>query len=225
MKKRSVMLMILMMVSSTIIFAQRHNADGKARGDRMNEYMKKELSLTDAQYAKVKTINQTFGDRFKQARKDSTATKEASRAQMKKIHDDYTAALKGALTDKQFAQWTALKANHADKRMGDRAERMKKELALNDDQYSKVKAIDKSFGDRFKTLRKDSTLTKETSRTEFKKIRDEKNTAIKGVLTTDQYNKWISMKGKHGDGKHGGDGRHGDRKRKDSSSTPDNSKG
>lgn len=156
MKKKSVMLMILM-AASTAMFAQRHYGDGKGRADRFNDYMKKELSLTDDQYAKVKTINQTFADRFKTVRKDSSLSRESSRTEMKKIHTEHEAALKGVLTDKQYAQWTALKENHNGDH-GAHAEYMKKELSLNDDQYSKVKAIDKTFGDRMKTLRKDSTL-------------------------------------------------------------------
>lgn len=220
MKKKNAMLMILVM-TSTVIFAQRHNVDPQARAEKFNDYMKKELSLSDDQYSKVKVINQTFGERFRNIRKDSTVTREASRTEMKKIHEEHNTALKGVLTEKQYAQWTALKANHAGMGKGDhasRAEHMKKELALNDDQYSKVKAIDKTFADRFKNLRKDSSMTKETSHTEFKKIHEERNSAIKGVLTSEQYNKWISMKEKK---------KHGDRKKKGTTAptSPDNNKG
>jgi len=196
MKTKSAML-IIFMVASTIMFAQRRESrNPEARADRLNEYMKKELSLTDNQYEKVKAINEAFGDRFRKLRKDSTISKEASRDEIKKIRDEHAAALKGVLTDKQYAQWTALENSHKERFAGNRADYMKKELSLSDEQYSKVNAINKNFGERLKTLRNDSTMSRETARAEFRKIRDEKNVALKGVLTPDQYNKWISMKAK-----------------------------
>jgi len=196
MKTKSAML-IIFMVASTIMFAQRREGrNPEARADRLNEYMKKELSLTDNQFENVKTINEAFGGRFKKLRKDSTISKEAYRFEMKKIRDEHAAALKGVLTDKQYAQWMALENSHKERFAGNRADYMKKELSLSDDQYSKVNAINKSFGERLKTLRNDSTMSRETARAEFRKIRDEKNVALKGVLTPDQYNKWISMKAK-----------------------------
>jgi len=198
MKRKSVMLMIFMM-ASTVIFAQRYDGRSKgARADRLNEYMKKELSLTDDQFGKVRAINEAFGDRFRQLRMDSTMSKTATREEMKKMHEEHAAALKNVLTDKQYAQWIALEDSHKRRLSGNRADDMKKELSLSDDQYSKVQAINKNFGERLKTLRSDSTMSKETARVELKKIRDEKNNEIKGVLTPDQYNKWISMKSKRG---------------------------
>ena len=190
---------MIFMMASTIMFAQRHGGRSEgARADRLNEYMKTELSLTDDQYEKVKTINETFGDRIKKLRKDSTVSKEASREEMRKMRDEHAAALKGVLTDKQYAQWTALENSHKERLSGNRADYMKKELLLSDDQYSKVKAINKNFGEQVKTLKSDSTMSRETARVEFKKIRDEKNAAMKSVLTADQYSKWISMKAKRG---------------------------
>ena len=218
MKKNSIVLIVLMMIS-TGIFAQRR-ADGKGRTDRFSDYMKKELSLTDDQYAKVKTINQTFGDRFRKLRRDSTLTKEARHNEMEKIRADHAAALKGTLTDKQYAQWTALRTDLAGKgNHAAHAEYMKQELSLNDEQYSKVQALDKAFGDRFRTVRKDSTLTRESSRAEIKKIREEKTAAMKGILTPEQYDKWISLKSKRSEG------RHDNKRRKGTSALPEKSEG
>lgn len=197
MKKKSVMLMIFMM-ASTILFAQRSGRGTmQGRADQVNEYMKKELSLTDDQYVKVKSINQAFGERIRNLRRDSTTSREAMRAEMKKIRDEHATALKSILTDKQYDQWTALKRSYKGMRgRRNRAEYLKSELLLNDDQYSKVKAIDERFGERFKTLRQDSTMSKAIVRGEFRKIREEKNSAMKSVLTPNQYNKWVSMKSK-----------------------------
>src|SRR4051812_26877720 len=121
MNKRSVLMMIFAM-ASTIAFAQ-HDVE-KAKVERFSEYMKTELSLTDDQYVKVKTIDQEFFGQLKSTRKDS-----ASRTAIKKIREDRVAALKNVLTEKQFAQWMALKANHQGKRNGKqiRDDYMKKE--------------------------------------------------------------------------------------------------
>lgn len=83
----------------------------KHRGD-FAERMQKELSLTDEQTEKVKTINREFGQEFRTLRNDSTMPKEDNKARMKQLRDDYQKKLKTILTEEQFDKWEKQKSEH-----------------------------------------------------------------------------------------------------------------
>jgi hypothetical protein len=47
-------------LATSISFAQQRGGDPQERIDRMNEHMRTELALTDAQYEEIKPINEAF---------------------------------------------------------------------------------------------------------------------------------------------------------------------
>lgn len=201
---KNIMLTMAFVLVSTIIFAQHHKGD-RMSGEKQALEMKEKLSLTDEQFAKLKSINEKFGERYTALRKDSTLSREQSFSEMKKIRQEKQDEIKSILTEQQFTQWTALKKEHrAKNRHGKRisGEEMKKALSLSDDQYAKVKAIDKKYGEQFKSLRKDSTLSQVTARAEMKKLKDERQGELKGVMSEEQYAKWKVMKAEQKKRKH-----------------------
>ena len=118
-----------------------------------------------------------------------------------------------------FAQRGAYRGGH-DRAKADpeamatrRADRMKSELSLNDDQYTKVKAIYVKFAEGQAKVRQDSTMTREASRAETKKLMDASETELKAVLTPEQQTRWAEFKkaqrdrrgGRHGKGGAGDD--------------------
>ena len=82
-----------------------------------------------------------------------------------------------------------------------RSDYLKKELSLNDDQVTKVKAIKTKFAERQAAIRKDTSLTQGTARKESMKLRAEQESELKGVLTPDQWTKYTAMKAKRGEGR------------------------
>ena len=80
------------------------------------------------------------------------------------------------------------------KHRSDRIDKMKKDLALSDDQTSKIKAIDKEFGEKFRSLRADSTLAREDAKEKTKQLRQEYRAKTKAVLTEEQFKKWEMQK-------------------------------
>ena len=76
---------------------------------------------------------------------------------------------------------------------------MKKELSLSDDQVGKMKAIGTKFAQRHAAIRKDTALTQGTARKEMQKVRTERETELKGVLTAEQWTKYTAMKAKRGE--------------------------
>jgi protein CpxP len=89
-----------------------------------------------------------------------------------------------------FAQQNA----DAPARPGKHGDRLKKELALTDDQFNSVKSINKDFGARASELRKDSTLTKESKHQKGKDLRAEKDAALKKVMSEEQYSKFTDIR-------------------------------
>jgi protein CpxP len=93
------------------------------------------------------------------------------------------------------------------------AERMKKELSLSEDQFSKVKTSNEKFSERYAAIRKDTSLTRGKTMSKMKSVRTEQETELKKILTSDQWTKWSELKSKrseerrsHFRGRHRGNG-------------------
>jgi hypothetical protein len=194
MRMKNVMLGALLMGSS-ILYAQDHHSRGH-RPDKL--HIKETLKLTDEQDAKLSGINEQFRLKYTELKTDSLRPREVLRSEKQKLKSEREAEVKGVLTEKQYAQWIDLKKQHRGNRNpgGHRlsADALKQSLALSNDQYTKVSAIDSRFQDRFKKIYTDSTLSKENARGEFKKLRTEKSEEIIQVLNTDQRAKYETLK-------------------------------
>jgi periplasmic protein CpxP/Spy len=89
------------------------------------------------------------------------------------------------------------KGHHDPKERATRhADRMKKELLLNDDQYSQVKSLNEKYSERYAAVRKDTSLTRGRTMSKMKSIRTEQETELKKILTPDQATKWNALKAK-----------------------------
>jgi hypothetical protein len=198
MKKCSLLVGLLMV--STIMFAQR-KGDPMDRAARQADRMKMELSLDDVQYKAVKAINEEFANRQLTLRRDSTLSKQEMQKKAWTLRDEKNAALAKVLTEDQKSKWKSYRASQAEKHKagmakyrGEHAQRMQESLSLSDEQTSKIKSIDKEFGDRFRALRSDSTLAREDLQKKARQLRDEYLSKTKSVLTEEQYKKWETQK-------------------------------
>jgi hypothetical protein len=95
-----------------------------------------------------------------------------------------------------------------------RSEKMKTDLSLTDDQYTKVKAINEKYAANYSKLRSDTSLTIGTSRKKMEKMRTDQEAQIKSVLTEAQLTKWTELKAKRTEDRknhrhNGGKGRDG----------------
>ena len=164
--------------------------------------MKTELALDDVQYKAVKAIGEEFAVKQSKVRQDSTVSKEAKHKQMKTLHQEKDAAIGKVLTVEQKNKWASLRSSRSDKHKaamgrkhhGERARRMQESLSLSDDQTSKIKAIDKEFGEKFRALRSDSSLARQGAQEKAKMLRQEYQTKTKSVLTEEQFKKWEIQK-------------------------------
>jgi len=127
--KKSVMLVALLLMMSTVMFAQRGHRRGvpnkakatpEAMAARRADRMKAEVSLNDDQYTKVKAIYLKFAESQSKVRQDTTLTKEASRAETKKLMDASEAEIKTVLTPEQQTKWAEFRKTQRDQRGGRR---------------------------------------------------------------------------------------------------------
>lgn len=193
--KKSLMLAIVMM-TSTIIFAQHAKNSHKGHTDRF-EKMKTDLALTDAQYASIKSIDQKYINKREALKDDSSQTREAKGTAFRTMRTDENNEIMALLTPEQKAKWDKLKTEHGEKRKEhfqkiseQREAKLKSTLGLSDDQSQKMKAANQQFMEKFSALRKSDTKDKAA----FEKLKTDHEAAIKGILTPEQFQKWTTMR-------------------------------
>ena len=113
MKKNAMFLGLMLM--STVIFAQRQQEEAKTMPARRSERLKKELSLSDDQLAKMKAIQTKYSGRYATIRHDTALTQGTARKQSAKLRSEQEAELKTVFTPDQWTKFTAMKAaRHGD---------------------------------------------------------------------------------------------------------------
>ena len=197
MKKTMIVLIALMMLSS-IIFAQKKD---RHRGQREGhlEKLKTELSLSDTQYASIKGINKKYAEQFSQIRKDSVTDRNEKHLTLKALREKRQNEINSVLSGEQKTKFEKLRKERAEKRKEHqkaRAEKREaqviKDLSLTDDQAAKLKEENRFFFEKVKALR--SANDKEASKADRKKLRKDHEAAIKSILTTEQFSKWKAMR-------------------------------
>lgn len=195
MKKQLVL--ITFMMAGVISFAQER---GQVRRDDPTDKMKKELSLSDDAYKKIKAIDDAFHTQVATLRKDSTKSREDKHSAIRSLSQQRKKDIDAVLSPEQQAKWqdiqTARREQHnaqMKKVAEDRAARFKSELSLSDEQFSKIQEANKSFREKSSELR-NKRLTEDERRAEFRKLRKEHDAAMKTVLSKEQYEKWNEMK-------------------------------
>jgi hypothetical protein len=201
--KKSILILVLTMMS-TFMFAQHHQGHRKGHGDGSHrnqvEKMKTELSLNDEQYASIKSIDEKYREKHHALKKDSTLAKGSKSTEMKAIHKEREKEITSVLTKDQQEKWKTYqqakaetrKANHK-KEKAERTEKLKTALSLSDDQSSKMEKANQNFHQKMKALKKDRK-SKEKNMADFKKYRDEHETEIKAILTSEQFEKYETLK-------------------------------
>jgi protein CpxP len=197
MKKGSMLMMVMM--TSTIIFAQSRVHDPAKRAAAQTEEMKAALSLTETQYATIKEIDSKYAARYADLRKDPSAQMKKHES-MTTLRAEKEKEIQTVLSPAQKTKWTSYKADRAEKRktkMKNSAEkfeaRMKSELALSDAQLVKFKMANQNFRDKLSAL-KNQQDANTRDRAEIKKIKAEHDATIKEILSEVQFKKWTELK-------------------------------
>ena len=209
--KKQLMLMVALMMG-VVVFAQQKDArHGKGTYDKM----KSELSLSDAQDATIKSIAEKYAGRHASLRQDSTKTREQKFDAMKSLREEKDKEIKAVLTAEQQKKWQTYNEQRREKgkvemqKASERYEqKMKSELSLTDDQFTKVQAENKLFHAKLAQLHQTGTHSDADRKAAYGKAKSDHDAALKSILTDDQYKKWIAhqdkMKQAHHDHKRKG---------------------
>ena len=71
---------------------------------------------------------------------------------------------------------------------------MKKNLALTDEQSSKLKTLNESYKGKFESLKNNESLDRTAKKEQFRALRDQHKQEMKSVLTQEQIQKLDEMK-------------------------------
>lgn len=197
--KKNVMLAALALVS-TIVLAQHKQVSPDQIATRQSDRMKSVLLLTDTQYASVKTINGKYAEKQMTLRNDQNLSREARHEKMKSLREEKNVELQQVLTKDQQVKWKEFQSAQVKKRLHRKdgnAQHLKEALSLTDDQFTKVQAVNKEFLEKKSEIKNNSSLSQEASKAALKKLKDEHETKLKGVLTDAQFQQWLSLKSEH----------------------------
>jgi hypothetical protein len=205
MKKNAVVLVALMLIS-TLTFAQHRRSFHHRDSTSQTETMKKVLSLNDAQYASVRQIDQKYTEQRSALRKDSTRTRETKHEAIRTLHSQRNAEIQKVLSKEQNTKWEAYQKDVAAKRkeqheaMAEKHDtKIKTDLALTDDQFTRYQTVTKQFRDKLATLKEDNKQDK----SEVKKAKADYESGVKSILNAEQFKKWQALQPKQHHGKHG----------------------
>ena len=199
MKKHLIVTLVIMMTGSMAFAQKKHGGwkDGSAQADKM----KTELSLTDQQYASIKSIDEKYKNKFVALRSDSTVNRDTKFKQAKELKTERQKEVYKVLTPEQHAKWQAYKKDQAmmkkeqrEKARAEHYEKLKTDLSLTDDQLTKVKDTNERFAAKRRELKKSKT-----EKSELKKLKAEHEASIKTILSEEQFAKWKAANEKRKD--------------------------
>jgi Spy/CpxP family protein refolding chaperone len=198
---KKLMITIMMLLASTIIFAQRGHHDPNEMAQRQTDNLKNALALNDQQYAAVKSINDRYANQFMQMRRDSATVRSNKRTAIQNLMQEKQKEINAVLTPDQQTKYKDYQADVQAKRSINHSgisekhrDDFKKTLLLTDDQQTKMDAASKSFFENLKKVKADSTLSKEGARTKINILRSEQDATVKNILSPEQYEKWQAYK-------------------------------
>lgn len=184
-KLKAILLVTLLSVLGFQITAQSHNGKHKHH----LEQLKKELNLTDAQIDQFKAIKKKYKPEMKAIRSDQTLSTTEKKQKLDAVRVRKDADLKGFLSDDQFNKLTTIRENRFKK-----AEQLKKELNLSDQQAEEMHAIKEKYRPLKQEIKEDTSLSEADKKTKRKELRKAKKAEVKAVLSEDQYKKYKELK-------------------------------
>ncbi|RAW00597.1 hypothetical protein [Pseudochryseolinea flava] len=198
MKKSFVFGICVMMC--TMVFAQHQGSYHRHDKVALIDKMKTELTLSEEQYASIKSINEKYHAKRVAVRKDSAIAKEEKSKTLKSLQESRRKEMNTVLTPAQSEKWKTLQQQQKQQRRADRqkekaerAAKLKETLSLTDDQLQKMEAVNKTFHSKVKASRKEGQY-REVYKETMKKQRDEHQNEIKTILTPAQFEKYQALK-------------------------------
>lgn len=196
----------------------QRDTKGKKDFDRSGQQhgMMKDLNLTDAQKAQMKTNREEMKSKMDALKANTALTDDQRKQQRELLMQDQRAKMESILTAEQKAK-LANKSQEFGKGRKEgkggkeghaaRMEEMKANLGLNDDQAAKLKTLNEQSHSQMKTIRENNSLSESAKKEQMKSLKQSTKTQRQSILTAEQIKKMDEMKRNHKKG-------HGKRERK-----------
>jgi len=169
----------------------------------------RQLNLTDAQQAQVRTIREETRARAEQLR--ASGDREANRTAMHALHQDSRRRVEAVLTPAQRQQAEALRAHARTEHVTRRVTRLRESLGLSESQSTRVQLVFEQAASRRQAARQaNPSATPEARRTARQAQRAQVETDLRQILTAEQMTQLEAERANHHGGDRGrGHGRHG----------------
>lgn len=207
----SVFILVLGFVAAQAQKGQGKNFDPVQKADKQTAMMTEKLSLSADQAAKVKDINLKYAEKRKAMKGETKEAGEKDKAAFQQLRRDQEAEINKVLNKDQQVQWEKIKAErkqHHGKGKGRKAgfnpdpekkaermtQHMTQNLGLSTEQAAKVKAVNLDFAKKHEALRSEKANGEKPDKAAMQKLRDEHQSAVKKLLTKEQYSKLEQMK-------------------------------
>lgn len=113
--KTRLLMMVGMMISTTM-FAQQASRDSRKSGDRGFEGIKRELALSEDQYASVKRIDSKYDTKRDEQRIKIDRRRFEEKEEMRAFRLDREREMRKVFTPTQNLKWDKIKSTRKDKR-------------------------------------------------------------------------------------------------------------
>lgn len=153
------------------------------------------LNLTDDQKQKVKEINEDYRKQFAELHSNNNMTLGDYKAKTEALKKEQKQKLQDILSPEQKSQLKEQRKNTAlkSKKMAGRGfDKMKEDLALTDDQSSKLKQNRDDFQAKAKAIRQDQSLSDSQKKEQLKSLAKQQKENMKAILTPEQLEKMKS---------------------------------
>ena len=184
------------MAISLSVFSQEQK--DASFNERHAAKMKSELSLSDEQFNRIKTLDEKFRNDQAKLRADTSLTRENIITARKEMQLEREKEIKRVLSKEQYEKWTSMMSRQPPPSRQspgslDVMAEMKKEVGLNDDQVKGIKSLNETMTSKFRKLRSDTTITGRNKSHAIRATLEERNEKVKQLLTEEQYEKFVAF--------------------------------
>ncbi len=209
MKKLFVCIIAVSALAFSASAQDQRETKGKKDFDRGGHQkgMMKDLNLTDAQKAQMKTNREEMKSKMDALKANKSLTDDQRKQQRELLMQDQRAKMESILTAEQKAKMATSslakqeKGNKNGKRGGDHRgkgfEKMKTELGLNNDQAAKLKALNEQSHTQIKAIHDNASLSESAKKEQMKAVKENAKTQRQSILTAEQIKKMDEMKKNH----------------------------
>lgn len=153
----------------------------------------------------MKEVREDYRKDIAELNKNENITVKEMRDRRAALAKEHKTAIDGILTQEQKNKIQEQRKKSMEQRkemQAKRAEKMKKDLALSNDQSAKFKTINESYKSKLESLRSNESLDRAAKKEQFDALKQQRKEELKNVLTQEQIKKLDEMKKDRGVRKH-----------------------